>query len=78
MQSGKYFRNLVYSYYLLLTIAVSVAQSLSFFSQISSLITAHSLERQIPLRIVGYHFTSRLTATLNLCLIYLKLLVDVL
>ena len=26
------------------------------------------------LRIVGYHFASRLTATLNLCPIYLKLL----
>ena len=27
--------------------------------------------RQITLRIVGYHFSSRLTATLNLCSIYL-------
>ena len=34
--------------------------------------------RQISLRIVGYHFSSRLTATLNLCPIYLKLLVHVL
>ena len=33
-----------------------------------------SLYRQITLRIMGYHFSSRLTATLNLCLIYLKLL----
>ena len=30
------------------------------------------------LRIVGYHFSSRLTATLNLCPIYFKLLVHVL
>ena len=28
---------------------------------------------QITLRIVGYHFTSRLTATLDLCLIYFKI-----
>ena len=28
---------------------------------------------QITLRIVGYHFSSRLTATLNLCLIYIKI-----
>ena len=34
--------------------------------------------RQITLRIVGYHFPSQLTATLNLCPIYLKLLVHVL
>ena len=36
--------------------------------------------RQIILRIVGYHFSSGLThtATLNLCLIYLKLLVHLL
>ena len=34
------------------------------------------LLEQITLRIVGYHFTSRLTATLNLCLINLKLLVS--
>ena len=33
---------------------------------------------QITFRIMGYHFSSRLTATLNLCLIYLKLLVHVL
>ena len=26
-----------------------------------------------PFRIVGYHFSSRLTATLNLCLIYFKI-----
>ena len=36
------------------------------------------LEHQITLRIVGYHLSSRLTATLNLCRIYLKLLVHVL
>ena len=30
------------------------------------------------LRIVGYHFSSPLTATLNICPIYLKLLVHVL
>ena len=35
-------------------------------------------QRQITLRIVGYLLTSRLTATLNLCPIYLKLLVHVL
>ena len=29
--------------------------------------------RQITLRIVGYHFSSQLTATLNLCLIYFKI-----
>ena len=29
--------------------------------------------RQITLRIVGYHFSSRLTATLNLCLVYFKI-----
>ena len=34
--------------------------------------------RQITLRIVDYHFSSQLTATLNLCLIYLQLLVHVL
>ena len=33
--------------------------------------------RQITLRIMGYHFSSRLTVTLNLCLIYFKLLVHV-
>ena len=33
--------------------------------------------RQIMLRIVGYYFSSRLTATLNPCLIYLILLVHV-
>ena len=31
-----------------------------------------SSQRQITLRILGYHFSSRLTATLYLCLIYLK------
>ena len=31
--------------------------------------------RQITLRIVGYHFSSHLTATLNLCWINLKVLV---
>ena len=31
------------------------------------------LYRQITLRIVGYHFSSRLTATLNLCLVYFKI-----
>ena len=30
-------------------------------------------QRQITLRIVCYHFSSRLTATLNLCLIYFKI-----
>ena len=30
--------------------------------------------RKITLRIVGYHFSSRLTATLNLCLIYFKII----
>ena len=35
-------------------------------------------QRQIILRIVGYHFSSRLTAILNLCSIYLKLLVHLL
>ena len=35
-------------------------------------------QRQITLKIVGYHFSSQLTATLNLCLIYVKLLVHVL
>ena len=34
-------------------------------------------QRQITLRIVGHHFSSRRTATLNICLIYLKLLVHV-
>ena len=34
--------------------------------------------RQITLRIMGYYFSSRLTATLNLCLVYFKLLVLVL
>ena len=29
--------------------------------------------RHIILRIVGYHFSSRLTATFNLCLIYFKI-----
>ena len=29
--------------------------------------------RQITLRIVGYHFSSQLTATLNLFLIYFKI-----
>ena len=35
----------------------------------------HMVDRwwQITLRIVGYHFTSGLTATLNLCLIYFKI-----
>ena len=37
-----------------------------------------NIKRQITLRIVGYHFSSRLTATLNLCPIYLKLPVHVL
>ena len=32
-------------------------------------------QRQITLRIVGYRFSSQLTAPLNLCPIYLKLLV---
>ena len=36
------------------------------------------ISNRITLRIVGYHFTSRLTAILNLCSIYLKLLDDVL
>ena len=31
------------------------------------------LLEQITLRIVGYHFSSQLTATLNLCLIYFKI-----
>ena len=31
------------------------------------------MQRQITLRIVGYHFSSRLTAALNLCLIYFKI-----
>ena len=31
-------------------------------------------KRQITLGIVGYHFSSRLTATLNLCLIYFKII----
>ena len=35
-------------------------------------------QRQITLRIMDYHFSSRLTANLNLCLIHLKLLVHVL
>ena len=35
-------------------------------------------KRQVTLRIVGYHFSSQLTATLNLCHIYLKLLGHVL
>ena len=35
-------------------------------------------QRQIPLRIVGYYFSSLLTAPLNLCPIYLKVLVHVL
>ena len=30
-------------------------------------------QRQITLRIMGYHFSSRLTVTLNLCLIYFKI-----
>ena len=38
----------------------------------------HYLQRQITLRTMGYHFSCRLTATLNLCPIYLKLLVHVL
>ena len=32
-----------------------------------------SFWRQITLRIVGCHFSSRLTATLSLCLIYFKI-----
>ena len=36
------------------------------------------LEANHSLEFVGYHFSSRLTATLNLSLIYLKLLVHVL
>ena len=36
-----------------------------------------SIQKQIALRIVGYNFSFRLTATLNLCLIYLKSLVHV-
>ena len=35
-------------------------------------------QRQITLRIVGYHFSSQLTASLTLCLIYLKFLVHML
>ena len=38
----------------------------------------YSTQRQIILRSVGYHFPFRLTVTLNLCQIYLKLLVHVL
>ena len=34
-------------------------------------------QRQITLRIVGYNFSSRLTATLHLCPIYPKLLLHV-
>ena len=34
--------------------------------------------KQINLKILGYYFSSQLTAILNLCLIYLKLLVHVL
>ena len=34
--------------------------------------------RHITLRIVGYHFSSRLIATLNLCPVYLKLVVRML
>ena len=34
--------------------------------------------KQITLRIVGYHLSFQLTATLNLCQTYLKLLVHVL
>ena len=37
-----------------------------------------SHQRQITLRIVGYHYSSQLTASLNLYPIYLKLLVHVL
>ena len=40
---------------------------------VSLSITVHATLRQITLRIAGYHFSSRLTATLNLCLIYLKI-----
>ena len=35
--------------------------------------TAIASYRQITLRIVGYHFSSRLKAILNLCLIYFKI-----
>ena len=45
---------------------------------ISRLTNTAQCQRQITLRIVGYPFSSRLTATLNLCSIYLKLLVYVL
>ena len=45
----------------------------------SATINIKLFQVQITLRIVGYyHFSSRLTPTLNLCLIYLKLLVHVL
>ena len=41
----------------------------------SRLTCTYTYKGQITLRIVGYHFSSRLTATLNLFPIYLKLLV---
>ena len=48
-------------------------------SQTTSLrLDGDTYQRQITLRIAGFHFSSRLTTTLNLCSIYLKLLVHVL
>ena len=47
-------------------------------SLLAYLLTQLQYQRQITLRFVGYHFTSQLTATIILCLIHLKLLVNVL
>ena len=66
---------------LLLAIVLVLALVLSrkdFFFNLAIFFSEISNQRQITLRIVGFHFSSRLTATLNLCLIYLKLLVHVL
>ena len=53
-------------------------RALRFSESVCRHYTTNFGQRQIALRIVGHHFSSRLTATLNLCLIYLKLLVHVL
>ena len=47
-------------------------RKITFFLNVFEKYYFHIL-RQITLRIVGYHFSSRLTATLNLCLIDFKI-----
>ena len=58
-------------------LCLSAQRSLLFILWAWNKVAFDSL-RQITLGIVGYHFSSRLTATLNICSIYLKLLVYVL